>query len=290
MRNDYWINIIEGNFVGNYVESLNGVGYDYEDEEENYEEDRKLFGNLGRKNKVVAMPQQQIKMKIAKPTNFDQVDEIIIELKQKNAVVINLEYVSKDVARRIVDVVSGATKAIDGHMEKVSNSIFVVAPFNYDIVNEITKEKTIIVDPVKAPLVKKVFEEFAAGKHTLKSICEYANKLGLKSVYNNVITPGCMSSLLHNKFYCGFFSDKHKTKTFTHDYPKLISMDTFIKIQAILEKKNKKLPKPNPYNSHVFILSNLITCKCGCQMTCYEKRKPNGKTYRYIKCSHVINS
>ena len=63
------------------------------------------------------------------------------ELKQKNAVVINLEYVSKDVARRIVDVVSGATKAIDGHMEKVSNSIFVVAPFNYDIVNEITKEK-----------------------------------------------------------------------------------------------------------------------------------------------------
>lgn len=152
--------------------------------------------------------------------------------------------------------------------------------------NEITKEKTIIVDPVKAPLVKKVFEEFATGKHTLKSICEYANKLGLKSVYNNVITPGCMSSLLHNKFYCGFFSDKHKTKTFTHDYPKLISMDTFIKIQAILEKKNKKLPKPNPYNSHVFILSNLITCKCGCQMTCYEKRKPNGKTYRYIKCSH----
>ena len=72
---------------------------------------------------------------------YNQVDEIIIELKQKNAVVINLEYVSKDVARRIVDVVSGATKAIDGHMEKVSNSIFVVAPFNYDIVNEITKEK-----------------------------------------------------------------------------------------------------------------------------------------------------
>ena len=41
----------------------------------------------------------------------------------------------------LVDVVCGAVKALDGNMEKVSNSIFVVAPYNYDIVNEITKEK-----------------------------------------------------------------------------------------------------------------------------------------------------
>ena len=121
-----------------YNEEYNQVDYEYEEESESVGETLGLFK---RKQKVVPMPQQQIKMKIAKPTNFDQVDEIIIELKQKNAVVINLEYVSKEVARRIVDVVSGATKAIDGHMEKVSNSIFVVAPFNYDIVNEITKEK-----------------------------------------------------------------------------------------------------------------------------------------------------
>ncbi len=119
-----------------YSEEEAQVDYGYDEEEETTGERLSLF-----RKKVVPMPQQQIKMKISKPTNFDQVDEVIVELKQKNAVVINLEYVSKDVARRIVDVVSGATKAIDGHMEKVSNSIFVVAPFNYDIVNEITKEK-----------------------------------------------------------------------------------------------------------------------------------------------------
>ncbi len=95
-----------------------------------------------RKSKIVSIPQpQQIKMKIAKPTNFDQVDEIINQLKDKNAVVINLEYVSKEIARRIIDVISGATKALDGHIEKVSNSIFVVAPLNYDIINENAKEK-----------------------------------------------------------------------------------------------------------------------------------------------------
>lgn len=113
---------------------------DYVDEEENDNGD--AFSMFKRKARVVQMPQpQQIKMKISKPTNFDQVEEIIGELKIKNSVVINLEYVSKDIARRIMDAVSGAASALDGHVEKVSNSIFVVAPFNYDIVNEFTKEK-----------------------------------------------------------------------------------------------------------------------------------------------------
>ena len=81
-------------------------------------------------------------MKILKPTNYDpDVNEIISELKSKNGIVMNLEYVNKDIARRIIDTVSGAVTALDGRIEKVSNSIFVVAPCNYDIVNEITKEK-----------------------------------------------------------------------------------------------------------------------------------------------------
>ena len=112
---------------------------DYENEEENEGEALSIFK---RKNKVVSMPQpQQIRMKISKPTNFEQADEVVTQLKAKNAVVLNFEYVSNDVARRIVDVVSGAVKALDGNIEKVSNSIFVIAPYNYDIVNEISKEK-----------------------------------------------------------------------------------------------------------------------------------------------------
>lgn len=117
---------------------------DYADDYDNVEEEpeNEPISLFGKRKKVVQMPQvQQITMKIAKPTNFDQADEIVMQLKAKNAVVINLEYVSKDVARRIVDVVCGAVKALDGNMEKVSNSIFVVAPCNYDIVSEINREK-----------------------------------------------------------------------------------------------------------------------------------------------------
>ena len=127
----------------NIYDTSDGYNDDYDGSEEEPAKRGGFMGILdGQKSKVVQMPQpQQIKMKIAKPTNFEQAEEIVKQLKMKNAVVMNLEYVSKDVARRIVDVVCGAVQALDGNMEKVSNSIFVVAPYNYDIISEITKEK-----------------------------------------------------------------------------------------------------------------------------------------------------
>lgn len=117
--------------------------YDVEDTEEEYEEEpeeRKLFGR--RNSKVVNMPQtQQVKMVISQPTTFEQAANICDLLKQKKSVIVNLEYVNKDVARRIIDVVSGAVHALDGHMQKISNSIVLIAPFNYDIENETARDE-----------------------------------------------------------------------------------------------------------------------------------------------------
>ena len=118
--------------------------YEYEDEEEEVE-DKKLFGRRNReKEKVVAMPQAQtnaIKMVISQPTSFEQSDEICSFLKEKKSVIVNLEYVNKDVARRIVDFISGGVYALDGYIQKVSNSIFLVAPSNYEITNEMAREE-----------------------------------------------------------------------------------------------------------------------------------------------------
>lgn len=123
-----------------FDDELDNVEYGEDFEEE--EETGKTLNIFKGRNKVVSMPQpQQIKMQISKPTSFEQAIDIIAQLKNKNSVVINLEYVSKDVGRRIVDVVSGAVKALDGNMEKVSNAIFVIAPYNYDIENQFSKEK-----------------------------------------------------------------------------------------------------------------------------------------------------
>ena len=75
--------------------------YDEEIEEEVEVEERKLFG---RNKKVVNMPQsQQIRMVISQPTTFEQSEEICNYLKERKSVIVNLEYVNKDVARRIVD-------------------------------------------------------------------------------------------------------------------------------------------------------------------------------------------
>ena len=113
--------------------------YDYENEEEEVE-DKKLFGR--KNNKVINMPQNQaIKMVISQPTTFEQSDEICSFLKEKKSVIVNLEYVNKDVARRIVDFISGGVYALDGYIQKVSNSIFLVAPSNYEITNEMAREE-----------------------------------------------------------------------------------------------------------------------------------------------------
>ena len=117
----------------------NGDEYTYEFEPE--QEDEADKGFFGRKSKVVNMPQTQVRMKICKPTSFEQSEEICNELKEKKSIIVNLEYVNKDVARRIVDFISGSVHALDGHIEKISNSIFLVAPFNYDIVNDMAREE-----------------------------------------------------------------------------------------------------------------------------------------------------
>ena len=111
----------------------------YEEEEEEQEE-RRIWGR--RNNKVVNMPQvQQVKMVISQPTTFEQATNICDLLKQKKSVIVNLEYVNKEVARRIIDVVSGAVYALDGHMQKVSNSIILIAPYNYDIENDTARDE-----------------------------------------------------------------------------------------------------------------------------------------------------
>ena len=112
---------------------------EYIDDEEIEEPSvRSFWGN----KKVVNMPQtQQVRMVISQPTTFEQAEEICSYLKNRKSVIVNLEYVNKDVARRIVDVMSGAVHALDGHIQKISNSIFLIAPTYYEISTEIARDE-----------------------------------------------------------------------------------------------------------------------------------------------------
>ncbi len=112
--------------------------YYEEEEQEPIAEEKKGFM---KRNKVATMPQQSVRMVISQPTSFEQSEEICGFLKERKSVIVNLEYVNKDVARRIVDFISGGVYCLDAHIQKVSNSIFLIAPMNYEITNEMAREE-----------------------------------------------------------------------------------------------------------------------------------------------------
>lgn len=131
---------------------LNALGIESNegyDEEEELEEDTSLedreyeepVSRWGRKSKVTTLPGvQSVRVVICQPNSYDQASEICEHLKSKKSIIVNLEYVNKDVARRIIDFMSGAVYALDGNIQKISNSIFLIAPYNYEITNEVIKE------------------------------------------------------------------------------------------------------------------------------------------------------
>ena len=82
----------------------------------------------------------QLKLVVMQPDSCDDAQDIADHLKSKKPVVINLEDVEKDVARRIVDFLAGSVYALDGNIQKVSNGIFLIAPYNVDIMGDFKDE------------------------------------------------------------------------------------------------------------------------------------------------------
>ena len=134
---------------------LNLIGFDTGDD---YEEDlleNSEFSNSsvfetdesetlevgGKRNKVVKIhTTAQLKLVVLQPESFEDARDIANHLKSKKPVVMNLESVERDVARRIVDFLSGAVYALDGNIQKVSNGIFLIAPYNVGIMGDFKDE------------------------------------------------------------------------------------------------------------------------------------------------------
>ena len=75
----------------------------------------------------------QFKMILEKPERFETAAEIADYLREKHAVILNLETTPKDVARRLIDFVSGAAYAQDGKIKKIAANTYVVTPYSVDI-------------------------------------------------------------------------------------------------------------------------------------------------------------
>lgn len=134
---------------------LNFMGFEEEQEDENeretsaIQEERPII-QKPRKNKgqVVSLhTQRQMRVSVVEPFSYDDVQGISDHLKNRRPVIVNLEQSDPELAKRIVDFVSGTTYALDGSMQKVGKGIFLFVPSNVDIevdVKEQIKEKGIL--------------------------------------------------------------------------------------------------------------------------------------------------
>ena len=155
-----------------------------------------------------------------------------------------------------------------GMREKAEQGIYPTrAPFGY---RNNKLQRTIEVDPDKAPILKRMFQLYATGQCSLaklgKSVSE---EFGIRH------PKSYLERILKNPFYVGLFVWEGKTYKGTH--PPLFSNDLFEKVQAVFRGHNR--PK---YRKHEFAFSGLLRCAYDdCTVTAELKK---GK-YAYYHCT-----
>ena len=92
-------------------------------------------------NKVVNInATTQLKVVLVKPERFENASEIADHLKEKRTVVINLESTNKDIARRLIDFLSGVAYAGEGKIKKVAANTYIITPYHVDIMGDLIDE------------------------------------------------------------------------------------------------------------------------------------------------------
>ena len=135
------------------IDELKKLTHPYEDEDEELEdfeeparssrdafEDRRVKVE-DRRNKVVNIhATTQLKVVLVKPERFENASEIADHLKDKRTVVLNLESTNKDIARRLIDFLSGVAYAGEGKIKKVAANTYLITPYSVDIEGDLIDE------------------------------------------------------------------------------------------------------------------------------------------------------
>ena len=163
------------------------------------------------------------------------------------------------------------------------------APIGYLNIKNENGKKTIIIDPDRGPLIKKLFEEYATGLFSMDELVKKSKGWGLrnKTTAHNPITKSQFADILQNPFYYGvmyYNKDYHP-----HCYEKLISKELFDKCTEVRTGKFKRTSK---YTKEPYIFRGLVRCKhCGCLLSPYTKKDK----YVYLRhtdlknCEHCNN-
>jgi cell division inhibitor SepF len=124
--------------------ALEDEEYEYE---EQYVEEEKIPAKVNKHNQqqqkqqnVVSLQsiQKSSKLVLLEPRAYADAQEIADHLKNRRGVVVNLQRISPDQARRIVDFLSGTVYAIGGDIQRIGSNIFLCTPENVDVSGSIS--------------------------------------------------------------------------------------------------------------------------------------------------------
>lgn len=82
----------------------------------------------------------QLQVILVKPEKFENASDIADHLREKHTVVLNLESTQKEVARRLIDFLSGVAYAQEGKIKKISAATYIITPYNVDIIGDLVEE------------------------------------------------------------------------------------------------------------------------------------------------------
>ena len=129
------------------LDDLKKWAHPYEDEDEEYEDDFPDLRDRGdtgafadRRSAERIHATTQLKVVLVKPERFENASEIADHLKEKRTVVINLESTNKDIARRLIDFLSGVAYAGEGKIKKVAANTYIITPYHVDIMGDLIDE------------------------------------------------------------------------------------------------------------------------------------------------------
>ncbi|MBU4254380.1 MAG: recombinase family protein [Acidobacteria bacterium] len=152
-----------------------------------------------------------------------------------------------------------------------------LAPLGY--INN-PKTRNIEPDPVKARIVKKAFEEFAQGKHTLESLGERLSFWGVVSKNGTNLCKATLQRMLTNLVYIGVIV--HSGESYEGKFESIVSRATFEAVQKVLKDRAKQRKSKK---SHNFPFVGLLRCgECGAAITA-QYAHGNGGIYRYYRCT-----
>lgn len=127
--------------IKNKLKSFFSVEDEYEYiDEETYADSNPEPEQTGKNSNVISLKsmQQSSKLVLCEPRMYNEAQEIADHLKNRKAVVINLQRVDHHQAKRIVDFLSGTVYAINGDIQKLGQQTFLCTPDNVDVSGSIS--------------------------------------------------------------------------------------------------------------------------------------------------------